>query len=309
MHASQCRCFLAGCMLLCLVREIRAQAVTTQPAPEPIAVRANSPAVPPETKVTNFLGLPAAPLDTPIETDRPDLTDSPITIPYGHIQLESGYAYTRDHDSDQSSNDHTLPQYLLRVGLVKDLELRVGWEGFSFTEETTVERDDDGHKGRRTVHQDGGSDLYLGSKIHLIDQAGWVPDFALIPGMTVPTGAADKTSGDVDPEIVLAGSHDVGEKWTVSSNVVLASLTDPAGRFLQTTATFDVGYKINSWLQTYAEYAAFCPNTRGSDAAHYLGSGLDFTVTNNLHLDWSVSTGLNEEAADFSTGVGLGFRF
>src|SRR5215475_7721761 len=38
----------------------------------------------------------AAPLTEPIDTDRPDFTESPETVPRGHFQLEDGFTFTLD---------------------------------------------------------------------------------------------------------------------------------------------------------------------------------------------------------------------
>ncbi len=38
-------------------------------------------------------------LDKPLETDRPDFTESPKTVGRGVVQLEGGYTYTLDNEA------------------------------------------------------------------------------------------------------------------------------------------------------------------------------------------------------------------
>ena len=52
---------------------------------------------------TNVLGLEAEPLTEPLVTDRPDFTESTLTVPFGHVQLETGYTFTYDDEGGQAS--------------------------------------------------------------------------------------------------------------------------------------------------------------------------------------------------------------
>jgi hypothetical protein len=61
-----------------------------------------------------------------METDRPDFTESTSVVPKGHVQLETGYTYSRNvREGVQSA--HRFPEALLRAGVIGDrVELRVG---------------------------------------------------------------------------------------------------------------------------------------------------------------------------------------
>ena len=61
------------------------------------------------------------PKKSPIVTDRPDFTESSVTVGYGVVQLETGYRYTYDSDSDGSIRNHSFPESLLRVGMFKEV--------------------------------------------------------------------------------------------------------------------------------------------------------------------------------------------
>jgi len=57
------------------------------------------------------------------------------------------------------------------------------------------------------------------------------------------------------------------------------------------------------------EYFGFYPNDLGTDCAHFINGGFTYLITNNLQIDWRAGFGVNEEAEDFFTGVGLSWRF
>lgn len=273
-------------------------AVSTQPA------EAKGPA-----PTTNVLGLSAAPLSEPISTDRPDFTETPDAVPYGHVQLESGYTFTYDKEKNVRVRSHTAPEFLLRIGIVKDLELRIGWEGYTYyNTRQPIER----RSGRTVMESEwdqGSNDLTLGSKVKFLEQDGLIPHLGLITEISVPSGSANVSSGDVDPGAVLCWSYDLTDRWIVAGNVGFFVPTSDQGRFFQTTNSIATAYSLTDQLGVFVEYYGLYPNDKGTDCAHTVNGGFTYLITDNLQLDWRIGMGLNEEADDFLTGVGLSWRF
>jgi hypothetical protein len=250
-----------------------------------------------------------APLTGPLESDRPDFTESTSTVPRGHFQLEGGYTFTYDHEDRTRTRAHTAPELLLRTGLLDNFELRIGWAGYTWMNEKAP---GETRAGRPITVEDwsqGGSDQYLGFKWKLVDQDGLRPDFAIIPAITVPTGGNGFSSGDVDPEIKLAWGYDLSQRWALAGNLNFAVPTGEEGRFFQTANSISLACALLDNVGSYLEYYGFYPNERSSDCAHALNGGLTWQLTPNLQLDWRIGTGLNEEAEDFFTGVGFVIRF
>jgi len=78
--------------------------------------------------------------------------------------------------------------------------------------------------------------------------------------------------------------------------------TDQAGIALALAKALE---KIGS----YVEYFGFYPNDLGTDCAHYVNGGLTYLLTDNVQFDIRLGHGLNNEADDLFTGVGLSVRF
>lgn len=253
--------------------------------------------------------LNPAPLDKPLVTDRPDFTESTSVVPRGRLQLEGGYTFTYDRENGRRIKDHTFPEFLLRTGLVDDVELRIGWAGFSLTESLFREQNDAGRHVWTTAHDDAGTDMDVGFKLHLIEQNGLVPEFGVIGSLSLPTGASGKTSGDIDPQVKWLWSYDLTDRLSLSGNVNLAVPTSADARFFQTAASASLAYTWTDWLGSFAEYYGFYPNDRGRDSAHYLDGGFSFRITDNVQFDVRAGFGLNREADDFFSGVGFAFRF
>lgn len=258
---------------------------------------------------SNPLNLYRVPLTEPIVTDRPDFTESPLTVPRGHIQLETGYTGTYDRENGRRESAHSFPEALLRIGLLTDWELRVGWTGFIYQEELFREKNDAGRTVSRNPHERSATDLYAGFKWHFLDQGHGLPDLAIIPALWLPTGEGIGTSGDVDPEIKLAWSYDLSEQLALSGNANLRVPTEDGHRFIQAAGSLSLSASITDWLGCYGEYFGFYPNAIDSDAAHYLNGGFTFLATDNLQFDIRAGVGLNEEAADAFVGAGISIRW
>ena len=249
------------------------------------------------------------PMQEPLVTDRPDFTESTETVPTGHVQLEAGYTFTYDREGVDRSREHTAPEWLVRVGLVENLELRIGWDGYSWMEDQFEVATESGRRVTREEWTQGANDLSLGIKYKFIEQEGWIPHFGVIVAMTVPSGSAGVSSGDVDPEFVLLWAYDVTDALAIAGNVGLAAITEEGERFVQTSASLTAGFAVTRRLGAFVEYFGVYPNADGADCAHNLSGGLTYLLNNNFQIDWRIGVGLNEEADDFFTGVGFAWRF
>lgn len=252
---------------------------------------------------------PPDPMSEPLVTDRPDFTESTDAVPAGHLQIESGYTFTYDRESSDRVRDHTAPELLMRIGVVENFELRIGWDGYSWTDNQFEGRT----RGDRRVTRDdwtqGANDLALGIKYKFLEQDGPIPHFGVIAGLTVPSGSAGVSAGDVEPEAVLLWAYDVTESFAVAGNVGLAVPTDEGDRFFQTSASLSLAVALTERVGVYVEYFGFYPNTEDSDAAHSVNGGLTYLINRNFQIDCRVGAGLNEEADDFFAGVGFAWRF
>lgn len=66
--------------------------------------------------------------EEPLESDRPDFTNTSTTVGYHKLQIEGGYTYTHAVDGDPTADRHDLPELLLRYGVAERLELRLAWD-------------------------------------------------------------------------------------------------------------------------------------------------------------------------------------
>lgn len=261
-----------------------------------------------ESDSLTWFGLRSAPLEGPLVTDRPDFTESTDAIPFGHIQLEAGYTFTYDREDGVRVRDHVMPELLLRVGLVEDFELRIGWEGYAWTHELSKGQTRGGRSVSVEDWTSGGSDLELGFKLKLLEQDGLRPHLGILGSLNLPTGSSAVSPGDVEPLVGLLWAYDLSDRLSLAGNVNFASLVEDRRRFFQTSASLSVAVALTDILGTYIEYYGFYPNAKEADMAHVLNGGLTILMDPNFQIDLRVGAGLNEEADDFFTGVGFSWR-
>lgn len=238
-------------------------------------------------------------LEEPIVTDRPDFTEASSTVGRGVAQLEFGYTFTSDDDGTTTSKVHTYPEMLLRYGILEDwLELRLA---SNYANEQT---------GTRRTR--GATDLYLGLKIGLTPQEGFLPEMALVPQMTVPTGADAFTSDEVLPGVNWLYGWDISDCLsTAGSTQFNRSIDDGTGRAYTTWAqSWTVGYSLSDKVGAYTEWFALAPHSADTaETEHYTDGGLTFLLTDDIQWDIRAGLGLNDAAADYFAGTGLSVRF
>ena len=134
-------------------------------------------------------------LKEPISPDRPNFTNGPDTVAPGHLQVETGYTFTRKGPGKDSS----LGELLLRYAVDERWEARLGLGSYHWT--------DTGVPGERRIS--GFQDPFVEVKVRLNDgeaehRAPGVPAMGLLVQTTIPVGGRNLTSDVWQPRAALA---------------------------------------------------------------------------------------------------------
>lgn len=251
----------------------------------------------------NENGSDSAEKEEPLESDRPDFTDSPATVGRGRVQIESGYQFTSGIGGDRTHSAHDLPELLIRYGLAERLELRVAWNpGFVF------DRQFDPVAGR-TVIDNGGTDMELGFKYALTKQDEWRPETGLVTSITAPTGDALKTSGQVDTFVNYLYNWKLNKKVTLSGSTGGLWTAESGDHFFRLSQSLELGYDVTDKLHVFNEWYAFFRDGAADDRPQqYDDAGIQYLITPNCQLDWRAGVGLNNVSDRFFTGCGITVR-
>jgi hypothetical protein len=250
---------------------------------------------------TSFEGGPD--VYEPIVTDRPDFTESSVTVGSRVVQLETGYTFTYDSGGGDSTTSHSFPESLLRIGMFAEwFEFRIDWN-------YGIEQSDIGGV-EDTI--DGAEDLGLGIKLALTPQECILPETAIILQMTVPSGSSDFTADEVLPGFNYLYGWDIVEGWSMGGSTALNSQTDDEtlDSFMEFSQSWTVNHSFNDRVSGYAEWFCIVPTSADTNPTEQYFNG-GFTVLLNDDLQWDIraGVGLNDGADDFFTGSGVSYRY
>jgi hypothetical protein len=249
---------------------------------------------------------PAGPwsgLTDAISPDRPDFTNGPGMVAPGHLQVETGYTFTRG-GSEKSS---TLGELLLRYAFDDRWEARLGLNSYEWL--------GSGVPGERRIA--GFQDPFVEAKVRLNDpeaehRAPGVPAMGLLLQTTLPVGNRRLTADAWQPQAALALEWELTRDLSLASNLGCAYLEDGSNageRFTQCFASASAGLQLDDEVGAFFEAYGFTRESAGGSATGYLDTGLSYLVSKDLQLDVRVGAGLNAPRPNWFTGLGASFRF
>lgn len=250
---------------------------------------------------TSFEGGPD--LYEPLVTDRPDFTESSVTVGFGVAQLETGYTFIYNDDAGQLTHSHSFPESLLRLGMLAEwFELRIDWNYL-------IEREE---LGAIADTSSGTEDLGLGVKLALTPQEFLLPETAMILQSGVPTGSSEFTAGEFQPGMIFLYGWDINDDWSTGGLSAVHRAKDEITdkTYVQIHQSWTVGRSWTDRLGTFFEW--FVLATAGADTdhtQHYLDTGFTVLINNDLQWDTRFGLGLNNAADDFFSGTGLSMRY
>lgn len=236
-------------------------------------------------------------------TDRPDQTESSITVPAGRWQIETGWTWARDDQDGERFETNEGPGTLLRVGVSTRWELRLGWAGWI--------REEVSGGGQDSV-VDGFTDGELGAKVYLREERGAFPEIALLFGTSVPVGENSLTSDHFDPSFRFSLSHTLSDRLSLGYNLGMEwETSDSAGgehtlsRGIYTVA---LGIGLDNRAGVFVElFGSVAASAEGSPE-HSIDGGFTWLLKEDIQLDIAGGFGLSEAAGDWFLGVGLSVR-
>ena len=238
--------------------------------------------------LTVHLGSGVASAQPPeLATDRPGQSNSPTVVLGGMVQVEAGYLFSRAGDVDRQE----MPITLVRVGLGGRTELRVGHAGISWLE---------GKNGR--------GDSELGVKVNLIErQDAWLPELAIMGGMSLPTGGDGFSNNGIDPSLLVSFAYELSSRLSLGSNIGVAWESSPEASTRDAEIVYTLALsgeltdRVGGFLELFGDR-----HITGDSAS--VDGGLTFLLKDLVQLDVYAGRGLRGLADDMFLGMGLSFR-
>ncbi len=211
-----------------------------------------------------------------IVTDRPDQTESAMTVPRGALQIEGGLLWERQGEAQPAIDQYLLPTLLFRYGINSGVELRVL---------TQYELNEIGDLSTR-----GLSAMEIGAKIKLHKGENGVTDIAYLPGLIIPTGSIEISGDALGTSHKLSVSHTLSQTMGLGYNI---GYIYPGEGNSSIIYSLSLGIKVNDKLAIYAE-----PYGNVEDLKRFVSnfdSGVTYLAKENLQFDFSFGAGINQK--------------
>jgi len=227
---------------------------------------------------------------SPIATDRPQITSSSIVVPCGSLQFENGFQET----SNGGQRSFDLPETAVRFGIASKTELRFAAPDFFFNDDTA------------SGFANGFGDVSVGFKQQLGPTRGGF-DVSLIPSVSLPTGANLISTNGYDPTVQLPWSRALTKSWIAAGMFSLIWPTEGARRNLTGQASVYFDRQLSSPWDAYFEYSGAFRQRGGPQ--NVIDFGTAYKPTLHQQLDFHCSFGLSAATPAHSIGFGYSVRF
>jgi hypothetical protein len=227
---------------------------------------------------------------SPITTDRPQITSSSVVVPCGSLQFENGFQET----GNGGQRGFDFPETSVRLGIANRTELRLGIPDYFYNDETTA------------GFANGFGDLSVGFKQQLGPTWGGF-DVSLIPSVSLPTGANAISSHGYDPTVQLPWSRSLSKNWTVAGMFSVMWPTEGARRNLTGQSSVYFDRQLTSPWDAYVEYSGSFPGRGGPQ--NVIDFGTAYKITPYQQLDFHCNFGLSAANSNHSIGFNYSVRF
>ncbi len=239
----------------------------------------------------------------PLSTDRPDQTESALTVPKGWFQVESNLvSFSRTYGGGEQAQDTSVCDFIFKYGITHNTDLQFGWAPRLLHRD----KDSDGFLANKS---NGHGDIILRVKTNLLGNDSGPYAIALLPWVKAPTATSGFGNNSWEYGLTINQELDIGGGWELGSSIFLAmAVTDERERYFEPAITLVLGHDITERLAFYVEtYQGWLNDGDGYLQSAFDG-GLTYLVTPDMKLDAGMNWFFNGEQA-INPFVGISFRF
>jgi hypothetical protein len=239
-----------------------------------------------------------------LTTDRPDKTESPITVDAGHFQWEMDFAtYTFDRTKHETKKAWAVAPTNFKIGILNNVDLQVVVE--TYNTQTTENRDTG-----KTQRVSGFGDVTLRCKTNFWGNDSGFSAFGIMPFVKFPTAANAVGNGAVEGGLILPLLLRLPADWDIGMELAAGHLrNEEAGGYHQEVIqSVTVGHDIGKW-SAYVEFFSDVSNEPHAGWVATFDCGVSYRLTRDVQLDTGVNIGLTKAADDVNPFVGLSVRY
>ncbi len=239
----------------------------------------------------------------PLSADRPDATESPITVDAGHLQVElSFFDYTHNEADGDKVDSWSIFDTNVKVGVLNDVDLQFIITAY------TEEKSNPAATPSETLT--GFGDMQVRLKVNLWGNDEGQTAFGIMHFVKIPSGS--KLSNDkVEGGFITMYGCDVAENLGLGLQAEVDFVYDAVDddydtEFLHTAV---LGSDLLGQLGGYLEYLGIVSTDTKSDYQAFVSFGLTYERSADIIVDVGTLIGLTKAANDFSGFTGITARF
>lgn len=235
-----------------------------------------------------------------METDRPDVTESPYTVDAGHFQLETDLVRTTREISELKET-HTLliNQMNLKIGLTNSTAVQIGFQTYGRQSEREFHSDS-------KIISDGHGDFTFRIKQNIIGNDGGNFALALLPYIKFPTSRYEDSR--IEGGLIVPMQYKLPGEWNLGFQVEVDRLKDQDQQtmhieFLQTlTISHSIIKGLDGIAETYYTY-----DFKEHQFSNYINTALQLDVAKDFKLDAGLNIAIQHTAAKHYF-IGVSYR-
>jgi Putative MetA-pathway of phenol degradation len=225
--------------------------------------------------------------ESPIETDRPDVTNSSLVVPQRSFQDENGVNVTQRDGSGEFDGTESR----LRWGIAPCLEILVDIPSYFAAASGPL--------------NSGFTDVAPAIKWQISPLPGKI-DLSATLGVGLPTGTKAIGGPGVQPYVQFPWSWELGGGWGFSGMFTnFIAPADPTNK-ITTETTFAVERAVSERAFFFVEYVGDYHAHGGPSFLFDSGGG--YRITPTQQIDFHIGIGLNDNAPAYIFGLGYSFR-
>jgi hypothetical protein len=221
-----------------------------------------------------------------IATDRPDVTNSSVVVPFGSLQAENGIDWSVRHVSNVLDGTTTR----LRLGVAHCTEFLIDVPSY--------------FESLNGSQSSGFSDVVASFKRQLPVPFGF--DLSATAGLGFPSGSSEISGRGYQPYIQFPWSHEIGWGWGVGGMFTLTWFPSESARNPTFEPTLELERQIGNSADMFVEYVGDYDHERPSQV---LDTGGAWRLTKTQQIDFHAGFGLNSRSVDHYFGIGYSIRF
>jgi hypothetical protein len=244
-----------------------------------------------------------------LNPDRPSLTDGPLTIDAGHLQLEMDFAnYTFDRNSrnggDQRTASWAFAPFNVRVGLLPDFEVQLIATPFNRVSTQDLATG-------IITHQQGFGDTIIRAKFNFWGNDGAKTALAFLTFLKLPTSQDELGNHSVEGGFSVPFTVNLPEQFQLGLMTKWSCHADDAdaGFHSEFEQSVILSHRLWGELAGYTEFYTRVSTEHGSKWVGITGFGLTYTLSANVQLDTGVNVGVTAAAPNYNPWAGISWRF